>query len=87
MLVTIQLPPPRNERQRSVNDFWSCILDNLRAMERRYPIFNLLAAFMGKNASDNIAYASYNSAPTERQKFYGGSISYTAMNCIVLFLN
>jgi len=29
-------------------------------MERRYPRFNLSAAFIGKNASEDIASASYN---------------------------
>jgi len=48
MLVTIQLPPADNERQWSVNDFWSCILDNVRAVECRHPIFNSLAAIMWK---------------------------------------
>jgi hypothetical protein len=44
---------------------------------------NLLAAFVGKNATDDIASASYNSAPTVRQ----GSERYTAINCILLILN
>ena len=68
ILVTITLPTARNECQWSVNNFWSCILDNLRAMERRYPIINLSAALMGKNPSDDIASASCNWAPTERQQ-------------------
>jgi len=53
----------------SVNHFWYCILHTVRAVERRYPIFNISAAFMGKNARDDIASASYNSAPMERQQF------------------
>jgi len=44
---------------------------------------NLLSAFIGKNESDDIASASYNWAPTVRQ----GSKCYTAINCIMLFLN
>ena len=28
MLQTISLLPPKNERQRSVNDFWHCIIEN-----------------------------------------------------------
>jgi len=44
---------------------------------------NLSAAFVGNNASYDIASASYNSAPTVRQ----GSKHYTAMNFIMLFLN
>jgi len=71
MLVTISLLPPKNELPLSVNNSWSCILDNLRAMERRYPIINLLAAFTGKNA-DDIASSSYDWAHTERQRFLWG---------------
>jgi hypothetical protein len=44
---------------------------------------NLSAAFVGKNATDDIASASYNSAPTVPQ----GSERYTALNCIPLILN
>jgi hypothetical protein len=44
---------------------------------------NLLAAFIGKNAIVNIAFASYNCASTVRQ----GSESYTAINRSMLFLN
>jgi hypothetical protein len=44
---------------------------------------NLSAAFSGKNASVDIASASYNYAPTVRQ----GYERYTAINCSMLFLN
>jgi hypothetical protein len=44
---------------------------------------NLSAAFIGKNASVNIASASYNCTPIVRQ----GSERYTAINCSMLFLN
>jgi len=60
MLVMILLPCPKNERQRTVNDLWLCILDDLRAMERCYPIINSTAAFKGKYATNDIASASYN---------------------------
>jgi len=50
--------PPNNERQQRVNDFWSCILDNLRAVQRHTPILKILATFIGKNASDNITTTS-----------------------------
>jgi len=43
----------------------------------------LSAAFVGKNATDDIASASYKWAPTVRQ----GSERYTAINCIMLFIN
>ena len=60
ILVTITLQAQKNQRQWSVNDFWSCILGNPRAKEQRYSIINLSAAFMGKNATDNITSALYN---------------------------
>jgi hypothetical protein len=44
---------------------------------------NLSAAFIGKNASVDIASASYNCAPTVRQ----GSERYPAINCSMLFIN
>ena len=50
-------------------NFWSCILDNLTAMEHRLPRMNLSAAFNGKNATDDVASSSYNWAPTQRQQF------------------
>jgi len=44
---------------------------------------NLSAAFIGKNASVDIASASYNCVRTVRQ----GSEHYKAINCSILFLN
>jgi hypothetical protein len=73
----------QNERQRSVNDLCSGILDNLTGMERRWTTMNVSAAFVGKNATDDIASASYEWAPMVRQD----SERYTAINCIMLFLN
>ena len=55
MLVMISLPPPRDQRQQSVNDICCCILNTVRAIERRYPIINLSAAFMRITACVNIA--------------------------------
>jgi len=69
MLLTISLTPPEKERQWSVNDSWSGILETLRAMEWHWPTIHLSAAYIGKNASDNIRSTSYNSAPTECQQF------------------
>jgi len=68
MIMTIMLQPPKSVHQWSVNDFWSCILDNPRAMECLYPIINLSAGFTGKNTSDDIASASHNQAPVQRQQ-------------------
>jgi len=42
------------ERQR----FGSCILDNEMAMQWCYPIIKVLASFIGKNATDDIATTS-----------------------------
>jgi hypothetical protein len=44
---------------------------------------NLSAAFIGKNASVDIAATSYNWVPMVRQ----GSESYTAINCSMLCIN
>jgi len=73
----------QNERQRSLNDLFAGILYNLTGMERRYTTMNLSAAFVGKNATDDIGSASYNRARMVRQ----GPERYTAINCIMLFLN
>jgi hypothetical protein len=73
----------QNARRMSVNDLYAGILDNLTGMERIWTTMNLSAPFWGNKDSELIASASYNSAPTVRQ----GSQRYTAMNCIVLFLN
>jgi len=58
MLVTISLLPPENERQQSVNDFLSRAMYNLRAVQQHTPIIVILAAFLDKNACDNIATTS-----------------------------
>jgi hypothetical protein len=61
----------QNGRQCSVNNVWSCILDNPTAIERRIFTTSLTAASNRKNASHDIASASYNWAPTEHQQFLG----------------
>jgi len=48
----------QNKCQHTVNNFWSCILDNQRAMQPGQPIIEVSAAFMGKNAADDIASTS-----------------------------
>jgi len=55
----ISLTHSKNECQRSVNNFSSCMLHNSRAVQRHTPIIIILAAFIGKNASDDIATTSY----------------------------
>ena len=62
----------QNESQRSVHDYWSCILNNLTAMERSKPPMNPSAAPIRKNASDDIASASYTWTPAQRQQFLWG---------------
>jgi len=85
MIVMISLTLPKNERQWSITDFWFCILHTLRAMERCYSIFNISAAFMGNNASEDIVSASYNSAPTEHQQFLWGlnMLHSNELHCVV----
>jgi len=58
MIVTHLLTHPGNERQRCVNDFWSCILDNQRVKQPFQSIIVLSAASMGNNATDDIATTS-----------------------------
>jgi len=58
MLVTILLLPPKNDRQHSVNNLSSCIMHNQLATQQCQPIIIVAAAFMGRNASDNIATIS-----------------------------
>jgi len=72
MVVKLSLPPFKNERQQIVNVFRSCMVDNRRAIDGCYPNTYISAAFMGKNASDNIASASYSSVPRQRQQFSEG---------------
>jgi len=69
MLVMISLPPPKIERQRSINDFWFCILDNLRATEQCQPIIYSSVAFMGTNPTDDIASTSSQCASKEHELF------------------
>ena len=47
-----------NERQRSVNNYCLCILDNQTAVRQHEAIIEVLAAVMGKNGRDNIATTS-----------------------------
>jgi hypothetical protein len=55
MIATTSLLSSNNERQWSVNNLWSYILDNQTALKRQSPIIKVLATFMGTNASDDIA--------------------------------
>jgi len=51
---------PKNERQRSVNNFRPSILDNQGAMRPQWSTIVLLAAFLGKYAYDKIVTMSQN---------------------------
>ena len=86
--LTISVQPAENERQPSLNNFWSCILDHLRAMEWHWPVMNLLAAIMGKNGTDDIASASDYSALAEGQQFSWGAskLHCNKLHCIDLKL-
>ena len=48
IIMTCSLPHPEHERQRSVNDFWSCILGSHTADRLQTVIKKVLAAFMAK---------------------------------------
>jgi len=61
--------PWQNERQRSVNIFWSCIIGNLLG-DRLRPFINaLLAGFIGKRVSLTLPGPFWNWAPMEPQRF------------------
>jgi len=47
--MTSTFPHNENERQRSVNNFWSCILGNQGITQILELITELLTAFIGKN--------------------------------------
>jgi hypothetical protein len=64
MITTTSLLGPKNKRQQSINDFWHCILEKARVVQRHWPIIELSAAFLGKNTSDKIVTMSHN----ERQR-------------------
>jgi len=63
------LPHPWNERQKSVTDFWSCIVDNHCAALQYEAIISVLAAFRCRITRDHIATSSSKWASTERQGF------------------
>jgi len=48
---TYSLPHPEDELQRSVNDFWSCILRNLQGNRLQTVINEVSAAFIGRRES------------------------------------
>ena len=62
------LPHPGNERQRSVNDFRSCILGNQSGLWLQLATTEVLASFIGKNKSDTLPAPSWKWASNERQR-------------------
>ena len=52
------LPPPKHERQQSVNNFWSCILDNQSAKQLHQHIIIVPVAILGRSGADHIATIS-----------------------------
>jgi hypothetical protein len=70
MLAMISLLPRKHHHQQSVVNAWTCILDNPMALQCAYSISNVLVAFKGNNACDDIATTTYKSASTHRQQFF-----------------
>jgi len=70
MVATTSLLCPKNERQRSINDFWHCIMVKARVVRRHWPIIELLAAFLGKNTSDKIVTMSHNECQQSVNHFW-----------------
>jgi len=61
--------PWQNERQRSVNNSWSCILVNLWGDRLHVVITAVLAAYIGRRDSNTLPASSWTSASTECQRF------------------
>jgi hypothetical protein len=57
-MATTLLQCPKNEHQRSFNDFWPGIIENARAVRQGESIIALLGAFVGKTCCDTIASMS-----------------------------
>ena len=70
MLVMISLPPTKSERQQSVNNFWSCIMDTQCTVHRHWPIINASGTSIVQNASEDIATTSQEWVSTEHQWFW-----------------
>jgi len=60
MLSTTSSLFPKNERQRSVNDFRTSILENQGAMRPQRSTILLLPSFLGKYAYDKIGTMTHN---------------------------
>ena len=69
MLAKTSQLSPKNERQWSVNNFWSCILHNPRAVQQSLSIMKVLDTCIGKNAKHEISTTFEKWASTESQQF------------------
>jgi len=67
--ATCSLPYPGNELQWSINHFQLRILGNLCSVWLQTSIYQLLAAFTGKNNSNMLPAAFWKWVSTERQQF------------------
>jgi hypothetical protein len=65
----VWIHPWQNERQHSVNDSWSRILDNLGGNRLRLAIDEVLNAIIGKTKSETLPAPSGKLASMEHQQF------------------
>jgi len=80
---------PKIEHQRSVKDFWSCNMQNRRAVRRLYSRIEVLAACIGKNAIDDITTASSKWSSTKCQQClcWRSNLHSNIMHSVALKLN
>jgi hypothetical protein len=69
MVATASLLCTNIERQWSVNNFWPCICAQARVIRRHWPIIELSAAFLDKNASNKIVTMSQHEHQLSVNKF------------------
>jgi len=63
------IQPWQDQRQRSINNFSSCLLRNLSGDWLKPFLNEVLATFIGKRASDMLPAPFWKWASTERQQF------------------
>jgi len=68
---THSLPHSGIERQRSINNVWSCKSGNSKAIWSFLSIIKVLAAFIGNKDSDTLHATTWKWASTDRQQFLG----------------
>jgi len=66
--VKSSLPHHENERQRNVNNSWSCMFSNLRCRRLRIVINKVLASFIGKTEYEMLPAPSWKWASMECQQ-------------------